>query len=88
MATIQLDTCYNERNETIEGVIADFSVAFGITGKVVNPAGPAGDWPIVEWEGQREQLKQLVKAHYSAIGPNATDEERESDAEEVLGSVR
>ncbi len=66
MVTIQLDTCYNEQTETIEGVIADFSAELGITGTVVNPHGPGGGWPIVEWKGTKEQLRKLAIVHYGA----------------------
>ena len=66
MATVQLDTCYNEQTETIDGVIADFSAEFDITGTVVDPHGPGGGWPIVEWTGTKDQLRKLAMAHYGA----------------------
>lgn len=74
MATIALDTCYNEDTETIESVIADFSASLGIAGKVVDPHGPAGGWPVVEWEGTNEALTALVRAHYAE-----SDDETDAD---------
>jgi hypothetical protein len=64
MATIALDTCYNERTETIDGVITSFSEQYNITGKVVDPRGPAGGWPIVEWTGTEDALFRLVTDCY------------------------
>jgi hypothetical protein len=90
VATIELDTCFQnwgDNPETIEGVIAQLSAEHGVTGRVINPSGPAGGWPIVEWEGTRDQLKSMIKAHYASVGPAATDEDREEDAEEMLSGV-
>lgn len=88
--SIALDTCFKdwgEDQETIEGVIAQFAVKHGVTGTVVDPSGPAGGWPIVEWTGTREQLKSMLKEHYASVGPTATDADRDEDAEEMLAGI-
>lgn len=65
--TIALDTTYNEygQAETIEGVIADFERIYeGVTGKVINPSGPAGGWPVVEWTGERTVMLEMLEESY------------------------
>lgn len=64
--SIELDTCFEAHDgETVEGVIAAIEAKYGtLKGKVVNPSGPGGGWPIVEWTGPEADLIRLCQDEY------------------------
>lgn len=63
MATLQLDVAHEE--DTVEEALATIPADIGVTHEVVDPNGPGGGWPIVEFTGSDEAIERLVREWYS-----------------------
>jgi len=60
VSKVQLDVCF-EDGETIDEVIKNLELEYGIEAKVVAISGPGGGWPVVEFSGDPIGLEGLIR---------------------------
>lgn len=90
MAFVELDTCFSA-DETIEGVIVELTRGLNVTGVVAVENGPGGGWPIVSFDGPREELARVAARYHKlddVVARIALGERPMSDLENVLADVR
>lgn len=60
VSKITLD--YNTEDESIEEALAEVAARFGVTGRVINPHGPGGGHPEVEFTGLTDKLENFLRS--------------------------
>lgn len=91
MAFVELDTCFNPDTETIGEVIVELVRDLNVTGVVAVENGPGGGWPIVCFDGPREQLARVAARYHrldETVARVALGERPMSDLESVVEDVR
>jgi len=71
MPHLTLDVAHEE-SETVEAAIADLTRGTDVTATVIDPAGPAGGWPVVTFTGTRDGLVRLA-VRYEGIEGQIVD---------------
>jgi hypothetical protein len=51
---------YNTEDETVDEALAEVAARFGVTGRVVNPSGPGGGHPEIEFTGLTDKLEKFL----------------------------
>lgn len=72
MANITLDVAYDESDfaEFLEEIKSEYTLELTI----VNENGPAGGWPEIKFEGNRENIERFMRDHYSCGDKESDDE--------------
>lgn len=63
MQSLQLDVAYEI---TLEDELSTIPTDIEVHVRVVNPSGPGGGWPIVEFTGEQTHIERLVREWYSS----------------------
>jgi hypothetical protein len=77
MATLTLDIMHDE-DEDIQCILA-WLAGQHVEAKIIDPHGPGGGWPLVEFTGDRHDLEGVARRYYAPQG--AVDVDLDSLAE-------
>ena len=80
--------CINPKGPNEEFVFTDMLEAAGVQYKVIDPEGPGGGWPVIEYTGTKEQLAPVM-AMLNASGYDASEilemlEDWDGDEDELV----